>query len=163
MSINAINFALASALMLMPPTYSVEQHQTPQINELELATQTDFEQIADWILAINGSLEMFYHLAYADVSVFDRFPAGELTARFAKTQQLLDESEAFRHQIKVLDDNLDLCRQNFQKLHRLYQSYEYKKEADRVLLSRVNSPSSIAFDKNSTDEEIRAFIFGGNA
>lgn len=165
MPINTINFALASALLFMPPHYSVEQYQTQQVAslkavELELATEDDFKLIADRILAANGTIEMFYRLAYADVRFFDAFLEGELEMRFAQTQQLLNEAQAYRNQLDELDENLALFCKNFQKLHRLYESYEYKKEADRVLLSRVDGPIAATFDNHSTDEELRAFIFG---
>lgn len=168
MPINAINFALASALLLMPPSYSIEHYQMPQksaelatVSELEMADAEDLKRIAERILASNGTLEMFYRLAYTDVSFFDAFPEGDLAQRFAYTREMLNATQAFRNQLQELDDNLDLFSKNFDKLHRLYESYEYKKEADRVLLSRIDSPIAATFDHNSTDEEIRAFIFGG--
>lgn len=165
MPINTINFALASALLLMPPHYSVEQYQTQKMAtldtvELELATEADFKYIADRILAANGTIEMFYRLAYADVRFFDAFPEGELETRFAQTKQLLDDTQAYRNQFKELDDNLELYRKNFQKLYRLYESYEYKKEADRVLLSRVDSPASTVITSGMSRTEIEQALFG---
>lgn len=161
MPINPINFALASALLLMPSSYSVEQYQAPhQTVTLEWANNTNYEQIAKQILASSGTLEMFYRLAYADITFFDAFPEGELAQRFAQTREVLKEAQAFRNQLQELDDNLDVFSKNFNKLYRLYESYEYKKEADRVLLPRADSPIVVTFDHNSTDEEIRAFIFG---
>lgn len=59
-----------------------------------------------------------------------------------------------------LDENLALFSKNFHKLHRLYESYEYKKEADRVLLSRVDSPNAVTILPNTSDEEIKRLIFG---
>lgn len=165
MSINTINFALASALLLMPPHYSVEQYQTKpaatlKAVELELATEEDFKAIADRILAANGTIEMFYRLAYADVHFFDTFPEGELPMRFAQTTQLLEDTQAYRNQLKELDENLTLFCKNFQKLHRLYESYEYKKEADRVLLSRVDSPVSTVITAGMSRAEIERALFG---
>lgn len=46
------------------------------------------------------------------------------------------------------------------KTTELLEAYEYKQEADRVLLPRANSPVAITFDENSTEEEIRNFILG---
>lgn len=164
MPINTINFALASALLLMPPHYSVEQYQakphTLTVAELAPATEADFQQIADRILAANGTIEMFYRLAYADVRFFDNFPDGELAHRFAQTKQLLDDTQTYRHQLQALDDNLDLYCKNFQKLHRLYESYEYKKEADRVLLSRVDSPATTIIPAGSSRADIEQALFG---
>lgn len=158
MLVDPISFTLASALAFMPADYSVEKYQSQQTVTLNLATEEDFAHIASAILMANGTIEMFYRLAYADVCFFDSVP--DLAKRFENTIKLLEETQQYRGKLAELDENLALFSKNFHKLHRLYESYEYKKEADRVLLSRVDSPNAVTILPNTSREEIERLIFG---
>ncbi len=158
MLVDPISFTLASALAFMPADYSVEKYQSQQTITLNLATEEDFAHIASAILMANGTIEMFYRLAYADVRFFDGVP--DLSQRFDNTIKLLEETQQYRGKSAELDENLALFSKNFHKLHRLYESYEYKKEADRVLLSRVDSPNAVTILPNTSREEIERLIFG---
>lgn len=158
MLVDPISFTLASALAFMPANYSVEKYQSQQTVTLNLATEEDFAHIASAILMANGTIEMFYRLAYADVRFFDSVP--DLAKRFENTIKLLEETQQYRGKLAELDENLALFSKNFHKLHRLYESYEYKKEADRVLLSRVDSPNAVTILPNTSREEIKRLILG---
>lgn len=158
MLVDPISFTLASALAFMPSDYSIEKYQSQQTITLNLATEEDFAHIASAILMANGTIEMFYRLAYSDVRFFDSVP--DLAKRFENTIKLLEDTQKYRGRLAELDENLALFSKNFHKLHRLYESYEYKKEADRVLLSRVDSPNAVTILPNTSREEIERLIFG---
>lgn len=122
MPINTINFALASALLLMPPHYSVEQYQAYQ-TAFDDVTVLDYEQITQRILVSDGIIEMFYRLAYIDTRFFETFSDGELSKRFSITKKILEELSAFCNNSSELSENLEHFTDNFHKLYRLYKSY----------------------------------------
>lgn len=161
-SLGLVSMAIASAIAGVPqPHYNTQYSEVKHIvSEPEEATEAEIQELTERIFMAEKNLSGFYQLAKTRLSIFESFAEGELMSLFKESARLLFSTKQYAEEGSLMFEYLTRFEDSLNKLTKLFQSYEYKKEADRVLLSRVNSPIVVSFDKNSSDEELRQFIFG---
>lgn len=159
-SFNLANIAISSAIAVTPlsfnpPSYDEIHIQPPQV---EQSSEAMSAKMREALFMAEKILAAFYQVAAQDPQLFDQIEAEELSALFDNSKQLLASVSHFKQGRS--GELVQRFSQTLAKTDQLYQSYEYKKEADRVLLPRANGPIAASFDHTSSEEEIRKFIFG---
>ena len=98
-------------------------------------------------------------MASQDHSVFERLEGIDIAALLKQSEHLLNGLRShFSAEADV--ELLDNFAKTVEKTNQLYQAIEYKKEADHILLSRVNSPASIMIKHGSNRDDIRQALLG---
>lgn len=159
-SLNLANVAIGSALAIMPFSFSQQNHndiQTIDVCTPKLGTMN--AELRETVIVADTLLGAFYTIASSDHAVFDSINKADMLTLFQQAENLSQTLRSFLSEPNDLK-LLQSYTQTLEKVRELYRGIEYKKEADRVLLSRVNSSVAMSFDENSTEEEIRRAIFG---
>lgn len=159
-SLNLANLAISSALAIAPMSFpNMGYPETKQSAEPSQIAPSMNDELRETLLVANNLLETFYSIASKDHSVFERLSKTDFVVLFQQAEQLADILRS------KLSDEYDMAlfrryAHTFKKVQQLYEAIEYRKEMDRVLLPRVNSPESTVITKGMSREDIRRALLG---
>lgn len=156
-SLNLASVAISSALAIVPLSFQMQATNTLQtVEQQQISMKSELREI---VIVAEALLDTFYKMASQDHSVFERLEGIDIAALLKQSEHLLNGLRShFSAEADV--ELLDNFAKTVEKTNQLYQAIEYKKEADHILLSRVNSPASIMIKHGSNRDDIRQALLG---
>ncbi|OOH85708.1 hypothetical protein BMT54_11585 [Pasteurellaceae bacterium 15-036681] len=157
-SLNFANMAISSAIALVPHSFSEQVYDDIQ-SSLKPKVVAIPKDLKEALVVSDTLIGAFYKMASQDHSIVDIAEKTDLAILFQQSKNLLTKLNA-RITLETDKKLLASFEQTLTNTEQLIKAIEYKKEADRVLLSRANSTITATFTHDSAEEDLRKFIFG---
>ncbi|MDH2997159.1 hypothetical protein A1D22_05665 [Pasteurellaceae bacterium LFhippo2] len=157
-SLNFANMAISSAIALVPHSFSEKVY-----DDIQSSLKSDVvaipKDLKEALIVSDTLIGAFYKMASQDHSIVNIAEKTDLAILFQQSKNLLAKLNA---RITLDTDKKLLVgfEQTITDTEQLIKAIEYKKEADRVLLPRANGAIAAKFTQDSTEEDLRKFIFG---
>ncbi len=163
---NAFDFvimATASVTSMLSMGKIAEPEPMPYIQHSDKQEhKTELIQISEMVYVLERNVSMFYHLAYHRTDIFDELSGLQVRKSLNEIMNIVTAAKPYTLKDKKLKNSLSNLGALAGNLATLFEAYQYKKEADKTISSRLyqgEKSVGLRVDGSMSREELRQALF----